>query len=189
MHIIYQNLEWLIEGHGGYQGPSWGEWEAIISPGPWWDGTKPQFVLTDPAWLPLSHDDVLNMLKLWYGLDRIWISWTMKEWPDVGGCAVWVQKADTPKPHHWRVWHTPIQDQRHVLRTAPNDWQDWGWYDDVTTAPVKKPKFMHKYTPKAKGESDDKAKLGLGGNTTKAKGESGDKAKAKGNTSKAKAKL
>ena len=74
----------------------------------------------------------------------------MKEWPDVGGCAVWVQKADTPKPHHWRVWHTPIKDKRRVLRTAPKDWQDWGWYDDITTAPVK----MHK-SPKTKSLQEE----------------------------------
>ena len=76
----------------------------------------------------------------------------MKEWPDVGGCAVWVQKADTPKPHHWRVWHTPIKDKRRVLRTAPKDWQDWGWYDDITTAPVK----MHKTkSPKTKSLQEE----------------------------------
>ena len=186
MHITYQNLEWLIEGHGGYQGASWGKWEAVITPGPWWDGTKPQFVYLDPTWLPLSHDDVLNMLKRWYGLDRIWISWTMKEWPDVGGCAVWVQKADTPKPHHWRVWHTPIKDKRRVLRTAPKDWQDWGWYDDITTAPVKnggKPsKGRSGFTQlMARANTSDEAK---------AKGKSEDTSKAKGNTTAtAKAKL
>ena len=126
------------------------------------------------------------MLNRWYGLDRIWISWTMEEWPDVGGCAVWVQKADTPKPHHWRVWHTPIKDKRRVLRTAPKDWQDWGWYDDITTAPVKnggKPsKGRSGFTQlMARANTSDEAK---------AKGKSDDTSKAKGNTTAtAKAKL
>ena len=53
---------------------------------------------------------------------------------------MWVQKADTPKPHHWRVWHTPIPHPRDVLDTQSHQWWDWGWYDDVTTAPVEKPK-------------------------------------------------
>ena len=155
MHITYQNLEWLIEGHGGYQGASWGKWEAVITPGPWWDGTQPQFVYADPTWLPFSHDDVLNMLKRWYGLDRIWVSWTMKEWPDMGGCAVWVQGADTSS-HQWRVWHSP-KDKSNVLSTAPTDWKDWGWYSDVTSAPVNKPNIM-KFMDKGKPKAADKAK-------------------------------
>ena len=174
--IIYQNLQWLIPGHAGYCGRPWGQWEAIISPGPWWDGIKDPFVLYEPFWWPLSHDEVLSWLIFWYGLDRIWISWTMKEWPDIGGCAMWVQKADTPKPHHWRVWHTPIPHPRDVLLTESPQWTDWGWYDDVTTAPRKKPE------PKAKPKKA-KAKnliLHLRGNTTKAKGASDDKAKSEG---------
>ena len=198
MHITYQNLEWLIEGHGGYQGASWGKWEAVITPGPWWDGTQPQFVYADPTWLPFSHDDVLNMLKRWYGLDRIWVSWTMKEWPDVGGCAVWVQKADSLKPHHWRVWHTPIKDKRRVLRTAPKDWQDWGWYDDITTAPVKNGGKPSKGQMVATGiwhlsvDGVDQAKFRVPRElqNAKAKGKSDDTSKAKGNTTAtAKAKL
>ena len=136
MQLIYQNNGWLIEGHGGYEGPSAGDWEALIKPGPWWDGTKPQFVLKDSTWLPMSHDDVLDMLMDCYALEDIWISWTMKEYKRPGGCVVWVQKADTPNPNHWHVWHTPMIDMGKVLLTHPNDWTDWGWYDDVTSAPV-----------------------------------------------------
>ena len=43
MHIVYQNKELVTSGHGGYEGPRWGDWEVLVSPGPWWDGTKPQF--------------------------------------------------------------------------------------------------------------------------------------------------
>ena len=151
MQLIYQNNGWLIEGHGGYEGPSWGDWEALIKPGPWWDGTKPQFVLKDSTWLPMSHDDVLDMLMDCYALEDIWISWTMKEYKMPGGCVVWVQKADTPNPNHWHVWHTPMIDMRKVLLTHPNDWTDWGWYDDVTSAPVEQqPTFWQQVKAKAK---------------------------------------
>ena len=47
-----------------------------------------------------------------------------------------MQRADTPNPNHWHVWHTPITDKGKVLQTAPNDWSECGWYDDVTSAPV-----------------------------------------------------
>ena len=122
----------------------------------------------------------------------------MKEWPDVGGCAVWVQKADTPKPHHWRVWHTPIKDKQRVLRTAPKDWQDWGWYDDITTAPVKNGGKPSKGQMVATGiwhlsvDGVDQAKFRVPRElqNAKAKGRSDDTSKAKGNTTAtAKAKL
>ena len=51
-----------------------------------------------------------------------------------------VQKVDTPNPHHWHLWHTPLVDAQKVLQTAPNDWTDWGWWDDVTNDPVKEQK-------------------------------------------------
>ena len=138
MQVIYQNNEWLIEGHGGYEGPSWGDWETLIKPGPWWDGTKPQFILTDSITLPMSHDAILQTLADRYGLEQIWTVDVPLLWDDRGS-VVWVQRADALNPNIWHVWHTPITDTRKVLLTHPNDWTDWGWYDDVTSAPVKKP--------------------------------------------------
>ena len=155
MHIIYQCKSWLIEGHNDYKGPPKGQWEALVRSGPWWDGTKPLFVYMEPQWIPLSHDEVLDTLGWWYGLQNIGISWTMKEWPDIGGCAVWVQGADTSS-HQWRVWHSP-KDKSNVLSTAPTDWKDWGWYSDVTSAPVNKPNIM-KFMDKGKPKAADKAK-------------------------------
>ena len=74
MQLIYQNNEWLVEGPGGYTGLLWGRWETLIKPGYWWDGTKPQFVLTDSAWLYMSHDDILRQLEDWAALeDARWL--------------------------------------------------------------------------------------------------------------------
>ena len=155
MHIVYQlNREefrpwdwtWpfgsrgavspLISGPGGY-------WEQLIRSGPWWDGTRPQFILPLCTWLPMNHDVMLRILAHWYGLECIQIAITIKDY-EAGGCVVLVQRADNPNPNHWRVWHTPITDKWKVFQTAPNDWTARGWYDHndwtdrgwFTSAPV-----------------------------------------------------
>ena len=85
----------------------------------------------------MSHDAILRKLADWYALERIWTAWVPILWGRWQcGSVVWVQRADAPNPNLWHVWHTPITDKGKVLQTAPNDWSDWGWYDDVTSAPV-----------------------------------------------------
>ena len=176
MHIIYQCKSWLIEGHSDYKGPPKGQWEALVRSGPWWDGTKPLFVYMEPQWIPLSHDEVLDTLGWWYGLQNIGISWTMKEWPDIGGCAVWVQGADTSS-HQWRVWHSP-KDKSNVLSTAPDDWEDWGWYSEVTSAPVKRYDFI-KFFEKLIAEDEAEAKAKEDEAKAEGKPKAEDEAKAK----------
>ena len=72
--------------------------------------------------------------------------------------------ADTPNPNHWHVWYPepcwtvahPYNRQAESVpdSSASNDWTDWGWYDDVTSAPVK----QQKNKAKAKGKVQAKAK-------------------------------
>ena len=134
MHIVYQNKELVTSGHGGYEGPQRGDWEVLVSPGPWWDGTKPQFIVTDSITPPMSQGAIFRKLADRYDLDQIWTVDVRDSWRP--GSVVWVQRADAPNPNLWHVWHTPITDKGKVLQTAPNDWSDCGWYDDVASAPV-----------------------------------------------------
>ena len=134
MHIVYQNKELVTSGHGGYEGPQRGDWEVLVSPGPWWDGTKPQFIVTDSITPPMSQGAIFRKLADRYDLDQIWTVDVRDSWRP--GSVVWVQRADALNPNIWHVWHTPITDKGKVLQTAPNDWSECGWYDDVTSAQV-----------------------------------------------------
>ena len=98
----------------------------------------------------------------WYALEDIWMSWTVKQYKRPFGCVVMVQKVDTPNLHHWHLWHTPLVDTQKVLQTAPNDWTDWGWWDDVTNDPVKEQKNKAKAKGEVKAKSKAKAKLCAG---------------------------
>ena len=96
MHLIYENKEYWELCRVGYGGM----WRTIIWKGPWWDGTAPRFVLTPVHHQPLSHDEMLDQVIHVHGEEKVWISYAMNEFDDMGGAAVWVQKATTKKPEH-----------------------------------------------------------------------------------------
>ena len=101
-------------------------------------------------------DQVIHM----HGEEKVWISYAMNEFVDVGGSAVWMQKATTKKPEHWQVWYTPNHRKHFILRTPPEEWQDWGIYNWHTCTPV--------WQPKAKAKAiKDKGSKGHSTSTTK----------------------
>ena len=122
MHLVYQQKECLIEGEENASA----DWEVLIRAGPWWDGTKPLFILPDSSRIPKSkaHGVILSKLTEWYAPECIWIAAILIK---RCGSFVCVQNADTGYPDYWHVWHTPTTDKDKVLQTMANSWVDHGW--------------------------------------------------------------
>ena len=122
MHLVYQQKECLIEGEENASA----DWEVLIRAGPWWDGTKPQFILPDSSRIPKSkaHGVILSKLTEWYAPECIWIASILIK---RCGSFVCVQNADTGYPDYWHVWHTSTTDKDKVLQTMANSWVDHGW--------------------------------------------------------------
>ena len=96
MHLCYQNNEYLIEGGLGHRGRS-GRY-LIICAGPFWDGTKPSFVLNPSTCLPWIYNEVLDqIIHLRREEENIWISYAMNDYKDLRGCAVRMQRATTSR--------------------------------------------------------------------------------------------
>ena len=114
MHLVYQQKECLIEGEENASA----DWEVLIRAGPWWDGTKPQFILPDSSRIPKSNDHGVIFLKLteWYAPECIWIAAILIK---RCGSFVCVQNADTGYPDYWHVWHTPTTDKDKVPWLVP----------------------------------------------------------------------
>ena len=55
---------------------------------------------------------------------------------------------------HAAMPNLPDKPKGKVLETPPDDWSDWGWYDDVTSAPVN----HHQNFSFPRGEANAKAK-------------------------------
>ena len=130
MHLVYQQKECLIEGEENASA----DWEVLIRAGPWWDGTKPLFILPDSSRIPKTNDHSphgvwLSKLTEWYAPECIWIAAILILSTDEHWCGsfVCVQRADARDPDYWHVWHTPITDKDEVLQTTANAWVDHGW--------------------------------------------------------------
>ena len=130
MHLVYQQKECLIEGEENVSA----DWEVLIRAGPWWDGTKPLFILPDSSQLPKTNDHSphgvwLSKLTEWYAPECIWIAAILILSTDEHWCGsfVCVQRADARDEENWHVWQSPTTDKDQVLQTPADAWFDHGW--------------------------------------------------------------
>ena len=131
MQLVYQQKECLIEGEENASA----DWEVLIRAGPWWDGTKPLFILPDSSRIPKTNDHSphgvwLSKLTEWYAPECIWIAAILILSTDEHWCGsfVCVQRADARDEENWHVWQSPTTDKDQVLQTPADAWVDHGWW-------------------------------------------------------------